>query len=662
MSKKKKNDNLNKELKVEKMNDNSTTLEVKEKENVDNYLDNKKSYATLIENDKKTIPKKRHFIVRFFLILLLISCVGYFISCLFLENNTSSIQLLVEGLTLVFFTIIFIVISLTSTRRKQGGILLSTLLLFLYFVIQIGLSTGIIIFPSFKQVDNFIGKGLVSVVEWADANNILLEQDYEYSDMVDEYSIISQSIKPGTKLQDIKSIEIAVSEGPNPAKEIVIPSMVSWDSERVLNFVRENYLSNVSVSFVQSDKAVDTVIEQNKNGNLPRNTELELVFSSGEELDYSEVKLIDLTKKSEFEAIFYLKQHHIKYEVKQEFSSKIKRGLVTEQSRKALEMVKIDEDVVTISVSKGPKIKVIDFKNKSMADITNWAIKNKLKLEFRDRYDDSIPENKIIDANYHKGDIIEQGSTIQLIISRGKLKMPKFKSLAEFREWADKYEIKYEEKYEFSNEIAAGEVIRYSYKTGDTIKNNDSITVIISDGKKIEVPNLVGMKKADIISKLKKLGLNYNFVYKSSSSVSKDKAISQSIKASSEVSANTTITITLSNGNKDVKNGNDSSTNKNNSSNKNDSSSSNGSSNSNSNNQNKPSGCDTSKGASLNIQAGSSGSQTKSMITQMNPHHKFNFNMVANCPNGDTSPGAVCTNLEGVWKNYCDTIVIDIVN
>jgi len=656
MSKKKKNNNFNKEFEAGKLNNDSTPLESTDKE-----LDNKKSYATLIENDKKNIPKKKHFIVRFFLMLLLVSCVGYFISCLFLESATSSIQVLVEGLFIVFFTIIFIILAFTSTRRKQGGILVATLLLFSYFVIQIGLSAGVIFFPSFKQVDNFIGKDLVSVVEWADANHILLEQDYEYSDMVDEYSIISQNIKPGTKLQNIKSIEIAVSEGPNPAKEIVIPSMVSWDSERVLNFVKNNHLTNVSVSFVQSDKAVDTVIEQNKNGNLPRNTELELVFSSGEELDYSEVKLIDLTKKSEFEAIFYLKQHHIKYEVKQEFSSKIKRSFVTKQSRKALDMVKIDEDLVTIYVSKGPKIKVIDFKDKSIADITNWAIKNKLKLEFVDRYDDSIKENKIIEANYHKGDIIEQGSTVQLVISRGKLTMPKFKSLREFREWADKYEIKYEEKYEFSNEVAAGEVIRYSYKTGDTIKNNDSIIVVISDGKKIEVPDLVGMKKADIISKLKKLGLNYNFVYKSSSSVSKDKAISQSIKASSKVSANTTITITLSNGKEEVNKRTEASNNKNNSSN-NSSNNSNNSGSGNTNNQNKPSGCDTSKGASLNIQAGSSGAQTKSMITQMNPNHKFKFNMVNNCPNGDTSPGAVCTNLEGVWKSFCDTIVIDIVN
>ena len=43
---------------------------------------------------------------------------------------------------------------------------------------------------------------------------------------------------------------------------------------------------------------------------IKRNEEMKLVFSAGEEIDYEEVKLIDFTGKSEFEVIFYLKQHH----------------------------------------------------------------------------------------------------------------------------------------------------------------------------------------------------------------------------------------------------------------------------------------------------------------------------------------------------------------
>ena len=52
--------------------------------------------------------------------------------------------------------------------------------------------------------------------------------------------------------------------------------MVTWDSERVLKYVKDNHLSNVVVEFVMSDQAKDTVIEQNTSGTFRRNDELNL--------------------------------------------------------------------------------------------------------------------------------------------------------------------------------------------------------------------------------------------------------------------------------------------------------------------------------------------------------------------------------------------------
>lgn len=540
MSKKKKKSSQNHELKVkkidvEKQNFNDREMEFVEVRNKDKDL-------------KSSSKRKKHFFVDFCLVLLLLSSLGYFTVCLFLESGNNSLQLLSESLLLVLFSLVFVTISITSTRRRKGTILLSTLLLLAYFVLKITTTTNLIKFPSLGQVADFTGMSLTEVVEWAEANKIVIEQDYEYSDMVPEYAIISQNVKPGSKLKGTKEITVAVSEGANPYKEIIVPNMVSWDSERVLNFISENHLTNVDVEFIESDKAKDTVTEQSKSGNLKRNEEIKLTFSLGEEVKDEEVKLIDFTGKSKFEVMFYFKQHRIRYEFDEKFSKKIKRGFAVSQSVKAGSMVKVDDEKVKVSISKGPKIKVLDLKKMSVAEITEWVIKNKLKLEFTDRYDDSARDNEILEVNYSKGDVIEQGTTIKLVLSRGKLKMPKFKTLNEFREWADKYGIKYEEKYEFSDKVASGEVISYSYKTGEVIKNNDSIIVTISDGEKLVVPDLKDLTKGEVISKLKKLGLEYNFVYKSSSKIAKDKVISQSIAASSEVSKGTTITVTLSSG------------------------------------------------------------------------------------------------------------------
>lgn len=493
---------------------------------------------------------KKHPIVNFFLFLTLISSLTYFGITLWNGQNTSNFfSSLISSLLLVVFSILFIAICVTNPNRKKGTIFLGSFFLLLFNLFG-GLTTlGIVNIPSLGQVEDFTGKSLTDVVKWAEKNKVTLNQDYEYSDMVSEYSIISQDIESGTKTKDINELTVSVSEGPNPDKEIIVPDMDGWNSERVINYVLDNYLNNVDVSFEKSDKAEDTVIEQNKSGSMKRSDELKLTFSLGEELDNSDVKMADLINKSEFEAIFYLKQHRIKYEIEKEFSNKIERGNVADQSVKAGDTVKVDSDdnKVTITISKGKSIKVPDLKKMSMVEITEWVVENKLKLEFTNKYDDSVKENNVISANYDKGDKIEQGSTVKVVISKGNLVMENFKSFDEFKKWADKYDISYEEKHEFSDDVPQGEVISYSYKKGDTIKNGDSIVVTISDGKECKVPDVVDMSKSKAIDVLEEVGLNYNFVTQSSSK-SKNTVIKQSISAGSKVSSGTTITITISSG------------------------------------------------------------------------------------------------------------------
>lgn len=493
---------------------------------------------------------KKHPIVNFFLFLTLISSLTYFGITLWNGQNTSNFfSSLISSLLLVVFSILFIAICVTNPNRKKGTIFLGSFFLLLFNLFG-GLTTlGIVNIPSLGQVEDFTGKSLTDVVKWAEKNKVTLNQDYEYSDMVSEYSIISQDIESGTKTKDINELTVSVSEGPNPDKEIIVPDMDGWNSERVINYVLDNYLNNVDVSFEKSDKAEDTVIEQNKSGSMKRSDELKLTFSLGEELDNSDVKMADLINKSEFEAIFYLKKHRIKYEIEKEFSNKIERGNVADQSVKAGDIVKVDSDdnKVTITISKGKSIKVPDLKKMSMVKITEWVVENKLKLEFTNKYDDSVKENNVISANYDKGDKIEQGSTVKVVISKGNLVMENFKSFDEFKKWADKYDISYEEKHEFSDDVPQGEVISYSYKKGDTIKNGDSIVVTISDGKECKVPDVIGMSKSKAVDALEEAGLNYNFVTQSSSK-SKNTVIKQSISAGSKVSSGTTITITISSG------------------------------------------------------------------------------------------------------------------
>jgi len=548
-------------------------VEIAEEKEIDNsFVDNKKKKKNLdLENTIEINKPKRHIIVHSFLIILLLVSLFYFV--ISIMDHNSSLYTLVNNLLLTIFTILFVGVGFTYNKKKKGIIFFSTLVLLAIFGFGINNKFSLVNSP-IKTVEDFSGKDLAYVMKWASKNNILVNQEYEYSDMVEEYGVISQDILSGTDLNNVKEITIAISEGPNPYKEIIVPSMISWDSERVIKFVKDNYLSNVIVEFVSSDKAENTVIEQSASGNLSRDDELKLTFSYGEELGYDEVKLIDFTNMSKFEVEFYMKQHQLNYEFNDNFDSKIKRGYAVDQDIAAGEMVKVNDEAVKVTISKGPKIKVPELKEYGLTELTEWAIKNKLKLKFIDKYDDSVKENGIIKAGYAKGDIIEQGTVVEVTLSRGSLKMPKFKTLDDFYSWADKYEIKYEEEHEFSDSIEAGQVISYSYKIGEALKNDDVIIVKISDGKKKEVPNLKGLTKSEAISKLEKAGLKFSFIYKNSTEA-KDKVLSQSISAGSEISSGTTITVTLSNGRKEESSNNSSSNNSNNKQNENNNSNSN---------------------------------------------------------------------------------------
>lgn len=598
----------------------------------------------------KEKKRKTHKICNFLLFLSFISVVANFIISILLPHNGNFMIEIISNLLLSMFIIFYIFSQITNRRNNKSTVVIASLILIGYSLFQIATKLDFVTVLKLNQVEDFRDKSLVEVIEWSQKNKIKINQIYEYSDLVEEYHIISQNEKEGTLIKDIKELDIVISDGPNPDKEIIIPDMTTWNSKRVLKYIKENKLNHVEVEFQISDKNKDTVIEQSKSGNMKRSDELKLIFSLGEEEQLEDTKLIDLTNMEEFEAIFFLRQHSIKYEIKKKFSNHIKRDSVVKQSKKMGTIVKPndEENKVILTISKGKKIKIPDLSKYDIIEITNWAIKNKLKLEFRSQYDDSIALNKVISVDHKKGDIVEQKSLITVTVSKGKLVMQSFKDIDDFRAWANKNKVNYEEKYEFNTEVKEGEIISYSHKKGDTIKNSDTIIITISQGKKVTIPNLVGKTKDDAIKELKSLSLKYNFVYENSTK-SKNTVIKQSLKASSEVSQNTTLTLTISNGKKP--NVSSSSTQSNYSP-------------TTTTPSNRPESCDRSKTVTVTFQGslnGSSLSETAANYRRAYPNVKFSFVGRASSFGNNGMVHRDSTSKGSFEANTCDTYTIYIV-
>lgn len=606
-------------------------------------------------NEEKPKRKlKKNIFKNLLLILSLFSVIANFLITLSFHQNEDLLINVISSLIICIFTIFFIFSSIRN-GKKRFSIILATLFLILFNGFQICNHLGLLTSLKIPHIEDFTNKSLVEAIKWGEKNRIQIDQVYEFSDTVDEYHIIHQDIAKNTLLKGIKKIQLVVSEGPNPDKEIVIPNMETWDADQVLTYLKKNYLNHVNIEFTPSDKNKDTVISQSKSGSIKRSDEIDFVFSLGDEENLEDTKLIDLTNKSRLEAEFYLKRHAIKYDIEEAFSSKISRGNVIKTDKKIGTMIKPndEENKVKLTISKGPKIKVPDLTKYDLLEITNWVIKNKLKLEFNDRYDDSVKAGKVIEANYKEKDIIEQKTLIKVSISKGKLIMLSFKSLDEFRNWADQYHIHYEEKYEFSNEHEDGKIINFSHKTGDTIKNEDTIIVTISQGKKTKVPNVLNLNKKEASKKLEAAKLKYNFVYENSTK-NKDIVINQSLSSGNEVAQNTTITITLSNGKRKEEN----------SSSKPNKNTQNHSNQSTGDTTHPQDECDKSKTVTVVFQGslnGSSLSDTATRYRNAYPNVKFSF---VPKPSDVGNNGMVhrdSTSKGSFQANYCDTYTIYIV-
>lgn len=521
--------------------------------------------------------------------LCLLFLIGNIITSVFYIKNYN-VYMIINYIILILFTL-FLAFHVINTKENKYVILnISLVFLMIYNISLLNgsfyktnvsplkkLSSSIMDISFLKTVPDFSDHDLTTVIKWAQENNISISEVYEYSDITKEQSIIYQDVKAGTNLSKVESITVVVSDGPNPVKEIMLKDMTGYNIEDVLNFVEENYLNNVKIVYEESDDKEDSLINQSKIGTITRSDEIIFTFSLGPDSKNDYVKLIDFTNMSKLRAMAYLEKYKIDYEFNTDYSSNITKGNVLSQSIKKGSIVKKDGTKLTLTISKGKKVKVPNLKEMSFDEILEWISKNKLKLEIDEKIDDSIKKGNVISCSVNQNDIIEEKSKIKIILSKGQIKMKEFKDLDSFKEWVNKYGINYQIEYEASDEIENGQIIKFSHKKNDVIKNDDTIIVTISSGKQTTVPNFVGLSKTSITKKCNSLELKCSFQY-ANSNENKDIAIRQSLTSGSKVATNTSISITLSNGKKPT---NNSTSNKNNNT-----SSSNNNSNSNSSNNN----------------------------------------------------------------------------
>ncbi|MCI5880210.1 MAG: PASTA domain-containing protein [Bacillales bacterium] len=463
-------------------------------------------------------------------------------------DKVNGMSLLIGALILELFSLLFFLTSLVKNKVKNALNIFSSLAFISFITFTVLDYNNIIKIKKMDTLPNFINKNIADVVVYADEKKLDIDYSYEYSDNVEEGKIISQDVLPGTILKKIDKVSFVVSGGPNYDKEIILTNFEGTKIDELIDFISKNYLNNVNIIYeINNEIERDIIISQSVKGNTKRSSLITVKVSLGSKDSLSPISLEDLRDKKLFDATLYLKRNGISYELKYEFSDTINKDHIISTDPSSGEVTPLFSKVI-LTVSKGKSITVPNLKDMEMKDIVSWASENNVKLSFNEEYHKDIKLGQIISVSEKENNIIAEGTNITITTSKGPLRLINTHNLTEFKTWADKYKVDYSIKYEYSDTVSKGTIIKYSIEIDSIIDFDNSITVTVSNGKSITVPNFVGMSKYNITTTCKNLGLNCTFYYTGYSSTAKDIAKSQNVKAKTVVMSGTYVSIGLSSG------------------------------------------------------------------------------------------------------------------
>lgn len=217
------------------------------------------------------------------------------------------------------------------------------------------------------------------------------------------------------------------------------------------------------------------------------------------------VSVPDFSGKTVVEAKNWATENKMKPEIKQEYSLKIDSNGIISQSVTPNKKIKKGSNI-TFKVSEGAdpkgKIELPDFETMSKEEVEQWIKKNKAEnVTIIDEYNDKIETGKFIrleftDKEVNKDHYLRQ-DIANVYFSKGKevfeknISVPDFrkKAKSEVEDWAKKNEINVEFKEADSDKIEPDFVISQTVSPETKLAKHDKMSVSISVGKAVVVPN-----------------------------------------------------------------------------------------------------------------------------------------------------------------------------
>ncbi|MBQ7956886.1 MAG: PASTA domain-containing protein [Clostridia bacterium] len=343
-----------------------------------------------------------------------------------------------------------------------------------------------------------------------------------------------------------------------PAGKVSVPDVVTCSLLDAIKITEKNKL-DIGVEYkIESEKYDEnTVVFQEPEAGeiVDKGTKILVTICTGKGKDVvpDVVNYDGNTAKKKLERAGY------KVRIKSGESSSAAPGVVINQSVKAgTELERGTEVVLTVNGSSGVSgvggdVVVPGITGMSFDAASSMLAEKGIYLAINETvYDSAYSKNQIVKQSPAEGQIIKQGETVSVTVNAytETVYTPNvvYRSMSDAVWLLQSRGFTVDIKYVNKNSIAENTVLAQNIPCGTHVPVGTLITIAVSKTRKAEVPDVVNMYYETAIEEITSRGISCEAYYKHSSTVEKDRIISQSVEPGTAIKAGTFIKIYISSG------------------------------------------------------------------------------------------------------------------
>ena len=224
------------------------------------------------------------------------------------------------------------------------------------------------------------------------------------------------------------------------------------------------------------------------------------------------IEIPDLTGSDQAEALSQLQSLGFKVGIENSAAPNVPSGSVI-KTQPGANIITSPDSLVTIIVSVGPEAfpipYIVDLETARgiyIVEQSGFIIGQKIEVN-----DDNVPRGFIISQNPVAGTKMSPGSTVDLVVSTGpsliEITDLSRKSLVDAIQILETLGLEYEFIEEYSPDVSVGLVSHTTPEAGEVVTPDQIVTVVVSLGIKIEVPEVDGLNYQEALDVLEEAGL-----------------------------------------------------------------------------------------------------------------------------------------------------------